>query len=216
MELTQTVLDQIPIRHDVVSQFILLGVFQGLFVGTIILIKATRAVIPIKLIGYFLFAFCLVLLDDYLCYTGLMKYTIYLNDTSEPLVLLWAPLLYLFVLNVLKKKELQFRTTWYHFMVPLLYCLTQIGYYAHPEAVKINAYISAYFPDIKHLSTPDHLSYTYQLVKDEFRWILLSVGLFYTFLSARIIFKKTDKTQLKKVVKKSTNITSLEISWSFS
>ncbi len=198
MELAQTVLDQIPIRHNAVSQFILLGVFQGFFVGGIILLKATRAVIPIKLIGYFLFAFCLVLLDDYLCYTGLMKYTIHLNDASEPLVLLWAPLMYLFILNVLEKKELRFRTGWYHFLIPLVYAITQIGYYAHPESVKINAYISAYFPDIKHVSTPDNLHYGYQLVKDEFRWILLSVGVFYTFLSLRVVLKKTNRNPLKK------------------
>lgn len=191
MELTQSVLDQITIRHDVVSQFILLGVFQGFFVAAVILLKATRDVIPVKLIGYFLIAFCLVLLDDYLCYTGLMKYVIHLNDTSEPLVLLWAPLLYLFTLNVLEKKKLKFRTIWYHFVIPVVYCLTQIGYYAHPESVKMNAYISAYFPDIKHLPTPDDLSYSYQLVKDEFRLILLTVGIFYSILSTRIILKKS-------------------------
>ncbi len=198
MDAIQLVLDQIPIKHDIVSQFIFLGVFQGFFVASIIIFKANKSIISLKLIGYFLIAFCLVLFDQYLCYTGLMKYTIYLNDTSEPLVLLWAPLLYLFIRNVLEKERLRFRTTWYHFLLPLAYALSQIGYYAHPRSVKINAYIAAYFPDMKHLHTPKNLDYGYQLIKDEFRWILLLSGLVYTFLCLRVLLKKGPTSKPKK------------------
>jgi len=193
MESFQSILDQIPIRHDFISHFILFGVVQGFFVALIILTKTTKNIIPVKLIGYFLLSFSLVLLDDYLCYTGLMKFTIELNDSTEPLVLLWAPLIYLFIYGALEKKTLSFRKSWPHFLIPLLYFISQIGYYAHPNSVKLNAYISAYFPKIKHLQTPENLNYYYQLIKDEFRWIVLSIGVFYTILSFRIVLRKSKK-----------------------
>jgi len=198
MEGFQSVIDQIPIRHNLVSYFILFGVFQGFFLAFIIFTKTAKNIIPVKLIGYFLLAFCLVLLDDYLCYTGLMKYTIELNDSSEPLVLLWAPLIYLFIYGVLEKKPLTFRKSWPHFLIPFIYFISQIGYYLHPKSVKLNAYISAYFPEIKHLRTPDDLNFYYQLIKDEFRWIILLIGIFYMILSLQIILNKSKREPKSK------------------
>ena len=201
MEHLQHIIDQIPIRHNVISQFELLGIFQGFFISSVILLKTYNKKVPIKFLGLFLLIYTLVLLDSYLCYTGLMKYVIDWNDSTEPLVLLWAPLFYLFILGVLERKPFNFRKHWHHFLLPLVYFITQFGYYMHPKSVKLYAYLSAYFPDSERPDIPVGLNFWYQNIKDHFRWILLISFLIYTFLSLRVIIRNSKKSFVEKAKK---------------
>ncbi len=209
MENLQPILDQIPIRYDAISHVMLLGVFQGIFISIIILIKSPKKTIPIKLLGLFIIVFTLVLFDNYLCYTGLMKYYISFNDSTEPLVLLWAPLMYLFIYGVLKKREFRFKNHWYHFLLPFLYFVTQIGYYFHPKSVKLIAYLSAYFPEMERPDIPNGLSFYYDVIKSEFRWIILLSFLFYIILSLRIIIQSSNQ---RKDTKRKNSITKFDFS----
>ncbi len=189
MDTAQHIIDQIPIRHNGVSYFMFLGVFLGLFLGLVILLRATGRNATLKLLGWFLITHSLVLLDTFLCYTGLMKYTIRLNDSTEPLVLLWPPLIYLFIQNLLEGKPFTFKQHWFHFVIPVLYFFTQFGYYLHPSAVKLNAYLNAYFPEMVRAPEPDDLSFGYQVIKDELRRIILISSIVYIGLSVRVVLK---------------------------
>ncbi|MCB0463886.1 MAG: helix-turn-helix domain-containing protein [Flavobacteriaceae bacterium] len=134
-----------------------------------------------------------------------MKYYINFNDSTEPLVLLWAPLVYLFIYGVLKKREFRFKNHWYHFLLPFLYFVTQIGYYFHPKSVKLTAYLSAYFPQVERPNLPDGLSFYYDVIKGEFRWIILLSFLLYIILSLRIIAQSSNQrkeTKRKKFITK--------------
>lgn len=216
MQDLQEILNQIPIKHNLVSQFIFLGVFQGFFIGFVILARTSIKTVSIKLLGYFFIIHSLVLLDTYSCYTGLIKKCITLNDSTEPLILLWGPLIYLSFQGILMKKHFCFRDNWVHFLLPFLYFLSQIGYYIQPDSVKLNAYLSAYFPNANRAVEIKDLSFYYQVIKDEFRWLILTSFIYYLSLSVKMLLSSRGKTKKngkkdKKISKYQFSLTTLGI-----
>lgn len=200
MEELNSVLDQIPIKHNLVSHFMFLGVAQAYFLSIAIFLRS-KANSPIRMFGWSLLFQAIVCTDTYLCYTGLMKYTIAWNDSTEFLVLLIAPSIYFFVFSLLERKPITFKKHWFHFLVPLIYPLTQMGYFFNPISVKLNAYLDAYHPNIAMVKIPDTVTYHYQIIKDEFRWLVLFSFAIYIGLSLRLVLKsaKNRKLATKKI-----------------
>lgn len=188
MESTQALIDQIPIRYDLSSHLMLLGVVQGLFLSLVIFLRTKRNS-AIHLFGWSLLFQGLVFADTYLCYTGLMKYTLHLNDSTEVFVLMIAPSVYFFIYALLERKPITLKMLWPHLLVPLLYTISQINYYLGPIEVKLNAYLDAYHGNLGFADVPESHNYGYQHIKDRFRWLVLGSMLFYLLLSARLVFK---------------------------
>lgn len=188
MDQIRTFLEHIPIRHDFASQIILLGVVQGFFLVMVIFLRASRDS-AIRLYGWALLLQTLVCLDIYLCYTGLIKYPIVLNDSTEPLVLLIAPSLYFFLYALLKRKPVRLRIHWPHLLPALLYALSQIPYYLAPLEVKVNAYLVAYHEDMASMEVPEGFDYSYLMWKDRHRWMILLSFVLYFVLSIRILMR---------------------------
>jgi len=146
--------------------------------------------------GWSLLFQAIVCTDTYLCYTGLIKYTIAWNDSTEFLVLLIAPSIYFFVYSLLERKPITFKKHWPHFLLPILYLASQIGYFLNPLAVKLNAYLDAYHPTISMIAVPDTVTYGYQPIKDEFRWLVLLSFAVYIALSFRLVLKNAKNKKL--------------------
>lgn len=186
------ILDQIPIRYDLASHIMLLGIVQGVFLALVIFLRAKRDS-AIIFFGWSLLVQCLVFLDIYLCYTGLMKYTMHLNDSTEFLVLLIAPTLYFFLFALLERKPIGLKQHWPHFILPLLYVISQVNFYTSPIEVKINAYLGAYYSDLGFLEVPGTMNYSYHHIKDQFRWLVLISFAFYLILSLLLVLKSRKK-----------------------
>ena len=186
------ILDQIPIRYDLASHIMLLGIVQGFFLALVIFLRAKRDS-AIIFFGWSLLVQCLVFLDIYLCYTGLMKYTMHLNDSTEFLVLLIAPTLYFFLFALLERKPIGLKQHWPHFILPLLYVISQVNFYTSPIEVKINAYLGAYHNDLGFLEVPGTMNYSYHHIKDQFRWLVLISFAFYLILSLLLVLKSRKK-----------------------
>ncbi|NYJ26046.1 helix-turn-helix domain-containing protein [Allomuricauda sp. ARW1Y1] len=186
------ILDQIPIRYDLASHIMLLGIVQGVFLALVIFLRAKRDS-AIIFFGWSLLVQCLVFLDIYLCYTGLMKYTMHLNDSTEFLVLLIAPTLYFFLFALLERKPIGLKQHWPHFILPLLYAISQVNFYTSPIEVKINAYLGAYHSDLGFLEVPGTMDYSYHHIKDQFRWLVLISFAFYLILSLMLVLKSHKK-----------------------
>lgn len=186
------ILDQIPIRYDLASHIMLLGIVQGVFLALVIFLRAKRDS-AIIFFGWSLLVQCLVFLDIYLCYTGLMKYTMHLNDSTEFLVLLIAPTLYFFLFALLERKPIGPKQHWPHFILPLLYVISQVNFYTSPIEVKINAYLGAYHSDFVFLEVPGTMDYSYHHIKDQFRWLVLISFAFYLILSLLLVLKSRKK-----------------------
>lgn len=197
METSQYIIDHIPIRHNLVSYFIFLGVFIGILISFVILIRASYKSTAFKIFGWSLLLQSIIAGDVFLCYTGLMKYVPHLNDSTEPLVLLLAPSIYVFVYSLLEKETVTLKKHWIHILPSIVYFFTQLQFYIQPKAVKINAYLGAYFPNMKTVAVPNDLDYSYLMIKDEFRWLILLSFTVYILLSSRLIVKNvyTKKTK---------------------
>nr|WP_297787126.1 helix-turn-helix domain-containing protein [uncultured Allomuricauda sp.] len=192
MEDVKVILDQIPIQYDLASHIMLLGIVQGFFLAFVIFLRAKRKS-AINLFGWSLLVQCLVFLDIYLCYTGLMKYVIHLNDSTEFLVLLITPTLYFFLYTLLERKPITLKKHWPHFVLPLLYLITQINYYVSPVEVKLNAYLGAYHRNLGFIDVPGDMNYFYHHIKDRFRWLVLFSFAFYLVLSLLLVIKTRKK-----------------------
>ena len=200
----QYIWEQIPIRHNWVTYFMVVGIVLGLMLSLAIVIKSSQKNRSMRFLGWFLFVQTIVALDVFLCYSGLMKYTLHFNDSTEPLVLMIAPLIYLFVYELLFRNPLPLRQYWIHFLPAAVYATTQIRYYLHPLSVKMNAYVDAYFPDLPMTAVPEGTIYPYQFIKDEFRWLILGSFVFYIILSLRT-FIKYRRSRKKLSVSKGIN-----------
>ncbi|MDC6365497.1 helix-turn-helix domain-containing protein [Allomuricauda sp. AC10] len=182
-------------RYNLASHIMFLGIVQTYFLGMVIFVRSKKNS-AIRIFGWSLFFQALVCTDTYLCYTGLIKYLIQFNDSTEVFVLMIAPTIYFFVYALLERKPITFKKHWIHFLVPLLYLVSQIGYFLNPISVKLNAYLDAYHDDIPMVSVPDWVTYKYQFIKDEFRWIMLASFTFYLVLSGIIVYRKKKQKKL--------------------
>lgn len=192
MQAVQHIFDQIPIRHDLSSHIMLLGIIQGFFLAFVIFLRAKRKS-AINLFGWSLLIQCLVFLDVYLCYTGLIKYAFHLNDSTEFLVLMIMPTMYFFLHTLLNRKPFNLKKHWPHFLLPMLYAISQFNYYTSPVEVKINAYLGAYYRNLGFLDVPDTMDYSYHFIKDKFRWLVLLNFALYLFLSLKLVLKTRKK-----------------------
>ncbi|MCK8520915.1 helix-turn-helix domain-containing protein [Aquimarina sp. D1M17] len=189
MDTVQYVIDQIPIRHNAVSYFIFLGVFTGILLSLVILFRTSKKATSFKVFGWSLLFQSLLAADVFLCYTGLMKYVPHLNDSTEPLVLLLAPSIYMFVYSLLERQTITLKKHWFHLLPAVGYFVTQVPYYLQSKAIKINAYLGAYHDHLDRIPIPNDITYPYLWIKDEFRWLILSSFLCYILLSIRLVLK---------------------------
>jgi len=192
MDDVKIIFDQIPIHYDLASHIMLLGIVQGFFLALVIFLRA-KWKSAINLFGWSLLVQCLVFLDVYLCYTGLIKHVIHLNDSTEFLVLLITPTLYFFLFTLLERKPITLKKHWPHFVLPILYAISQINYYLSPIEVKLNAYLGAYHRDLGFVEVPGDMNYSYHFIKNQFRWLVLFSFAFYLVLSLLLVIKTRKK-----------------------
>lgn len=183
------IMDLIPIKHNFVSYIMFLGTTMGFLSGIVILLRTQKKSTGFKFLGVFMITQALISLDNFLCYTGLMKYTIAFNDSTEPLVLILGPSIYLFVYSLLKRKPITIKNHGVHLIPSFFYGITQISYYTQPLNIKMNAYLGAYHNTIEKLKIPDNTDYNYLWIKDEFRWLILCSFIVYIVLSFRLIYQ---------------------------
>ncbi|GMN06941.1 hypothetical protein MTsPCn5_23300 [Croceitalea sp. MTPC5] len=196
MDPIQHILNQIPIRHDLASQLMFLGVFQGFFLGTLILIRAKKTT-AIAFLGWTLLFQSLVFLDTYLCYTGLIKYLIQFNDSTEAFVLTIAPAFYFFLYAAIKRKSPALKQLWPHLILPCVYLLSQIPFYTAPIQVKLNAYLGAYYENIQTAQVPESFDYGYHWLKDRFDWLILISFLSYIILGFQLVWH--ERRRIRKI-----------------
>ena len=75
-------------------------------------------------------------------------------------------------------------------VLPLGYAITQIPYYNSPIAVKVNAYLGAYHSYLESATIPDSFIFSYHWIKDWFHHLVLTSILFYSIISAILVWKE--------------------------
>jgi AraC-like DNA-binding protein len=182
----ETLISEIPRQDNWISYGMLIGIFQAFWLVLFILIR-TSSTNPLRWLAGCLFCQAVVCFDTFLCYTGRMREVLYLNDSSEALVLCIPPFLYLFVRDLLSNKKRRPAVVMIHFLLPLLYLVSQWGYLSAPIEVKYNAYIGAYHPDLPFAESPPGMNYSYHWIKDQFHRIILASMIGYMIAFWRVL-----------------------------
>ena len=193
MQTLNELIEQIPLRHNLTSSLMLIGVVQNLFLSFVLFTKS-KGNLPLKYLALLFLSGALVFLDTYLCYTGLIKYILFLNDSTEAFVLMIGPLLYFSIYGFLKRKSIPIKSAWWHFVLPIGYFITQIPFYLAPISVKLNAYLGAYYREMTTASVDESFSYSYHFIKDSFDWLILFSLLFYTIMSLKLVREEWFRT----------------------
>lgn len=203
MQTIHDLIEHIPIRHNLTSTIMLLGVAQNLFLSFVLFIKSKENT---SLLYFAILILCgsLVFLDTYLCYTGIIKYVLEWNDSSEVLVLLIGPMLYFSIYGFLKRKSVSLSIGWWHFVLPIFYLISQIPFYTAPISVKLNAYLGAYYRNMGTAPVPDTFNYSYHHIKDVFDWLILLSLLLYTLLSLKLVRDERIRNAIRKKTHKSS------------
>lgn len=148
-------------RFDLYTAILLVGAVQGFFLTFLFLLRRPhRQPYHHLLLAGFVGTVACIVLEIFLCYSGLMFRMLPLVDFSEPLNFAVGPLTYL-LFRSLGGRDWTPRQ-WWHLVPFLFYFLYHLLFMVQPEAVKYNAYLSAYFPDAaripaRFLVNPDPL-----------------------------------------------------------
>lgn len=137
-------------RFDWFAAILLVGVVQGFFMSLLFMARRPhRQPYHHLLLAALVFTCACMVLEVFLCYSGLMFRTLHLADFSEPANFAVGPLTYLLFRSLNGNKWT--RRQWLHFIPFGVYFLYHILFYIQPEEVKYNAYIGAYFPEMERL-----------------------------------------------------------------
>lgn len=205
MSLLTEYLNQITVTDNTYSWIMLFGIYQGLFLSCMLLLKNKNANRFTVLSGLYFFILSILLIDNFLCYTGRMKFVLHINDASEFSTLLLAPIPYL-ILNYLvgQFKPIRSWRFWIHFIPSALYLIYSLFFIIQPLESKYNAYKDAYHPDLPFMSialshSPDPLG-----LKSALDVAIMLGLLLYGFLMFKILRKtnliwpaKSDKMSKK-------------------
>ncbi|MEP3209119.1 MAG: AraC family transcriptional regulator [Maribacter sp.] len=118
-------------------------------------------------------------------------------------MLLIFPFVYFSLYGLLKRAPITLAKHWWHFVLPGGYFLTQIPFYLAPLAVKYNAYLGAYFPELPTLEVTESFNYSYHIIKDIFDWLILLSISFYTLVSLKLVRDERSKNVSNKIKGKS-------------
>lgn len=139
----------LPPRIDLFAFLIFLGMVQGVVLGYFFLKHSRGPQHPNRYLGGLMLGLALLMTDVWLCYTNYMFRIVWLDDSTEWVNLLVAPLLYLYFRGRL---HLPVRRPWLHTLPSALYLLYLIGqWFPQPVAVKYNAYVSAFHAQLPQL-----------------------------------------------------------------
>ena len=178
------------LRFDFFAALLLTGVVQGFFLSLLFLLRRPhRQPYHYLLLAALVFGFACVTLEIFLCYSGLMFSSLPLVDFSEPVNFALGPITYLLVRSLVGKEWTS--KQWLHLLPFSLYLLYHVFFLLQPEAVKYNAYVEAYFPELSRLDVTSSLNpdplYLARWV-NELTLLHIStyvVGAFYTLFALR-------------------------------
>lgn len=179
-----------PLKADLFSIIILLGVAQGVFLayyfGSRRVKNGQNAEFWLVLL---LLCFALNLFEILMCHSNLAFQHLWVIDIAEPALLALTPLYYLYIKSKIQK--ISRKKALLHLLPVLIYAVyLSLIFYAQPDNIKLNAYTLAYHLEFQRIPVPDafpqwvylwrrninlfvalqsvvYLLFTYQLIKAE-------------------------------------------------
>jgi len=143
-------MQDIPLNINFIAALIFLGLFLGFFVSYFFIRKSWKESLPNLIMGFFILAISLSMLEGWLNYTRLIFKFLWLTNFAEPTNFIIAPLLYLFVISQFEK--VKSATYWLHFAPFIIWTLYCIFFFIQPDEFKYNSNIEVMQLDIPYIS----------------------------------------------------------------
>lgn len=185
----------VPQRLDIFAFIIFLGVAQGFFFSYFLLKRRNRLNPKNKYLGLFLLIHSAVLLEVFLCYSGLIVHTLWLVDYSESTNFLIGPIIYFLVLSFLGIERSSKR--WLHYLPFCLYLLYMIFFFVQVTDYKFNAYIDAYYPDLPKLAVDEVVDPDPLYIKKYINPLCVTYTGVYVLMGLLQVFKQMRTEQLR-------------------
>ena len=149
-------MQEIPIQYNAISLIHFIGIFLGFFLSYFFIRKSWRRNVPNLIMGFFILAMTVSMLEGWLNYTRLIFKVLWLTNFAEPTNFIIAPLIYFFVISQFKKVS---KTSYLLHFLPfgfwILYCMF---FYMQTEAFKYNSNIDVMQLQVPELSTTQLIS----------------------------------------------------------
>lgn len=185
----------IPQRLDAFAFIIFLGLIQAFFFSYFLLRKSNRLNPKNKYLGFFLLIYASVLLEVFLCYTGLIVHVLWLVDYSESTNFLSGPVLYLLIISFLDKpvpKRLGL-----HLLPFAFYLLYMIFFFVQPAEFKFNAYIDAYYPEMPKIEAQEVIDPDPMDIKKYINEVSVVYTGIYIFFGLMLLFRSVKNEGLR-------------------
>ncbi len=127
------------INIGIVDFWILFGVLQGILIAFFFIKKSFQSNTTNFIQGILILSFALVIFEEFLNSTGLIVKIHWLSNFSEPLNLIFGPLVFLTVKYSLKNKKN--KSDLLHFIPLIFWALYMIFYFIQPEEFKYNVFV---------------------------------------------------------------------------
>lgn len=137
-------------RFDIFALFMVLGVFQGIFIAYVFLTSPQNKQTRNIFFGSLFITLVIISSEILLNYSGIIVRILFIENYSEPFVFLISPLVYLTIRTGLGSKYE--KKDWIHFFPFGAYFIYSILYFIQPIEFKYNSFVYCYQPDWSYLS----------------------------------------------------------------
>jgi AraC-like DNA-binding protein len=175
--------------------FVLLGIFQALFLGVVIFMKGRRSGNRFKYLGLLILSLGIILIEVFLNYSGYITQMIHIHKFSFPIQFLIAPSLFLFIKGSLQTKLA--RNSWVHFIPFAFFLLYFMLYYVQDGAVKYNLRIEENGLNLEKLPVESRAFYDPLRIHHYFHFLVFVQLLFYAYLIWRELSVRYRKEAIK-------------------
>lgn len=181
-------------KFDLVSIFLLIGLFQAFFLSIFFLSKRLEKKENL-IAGILLVVVGFLILDVFLEQSALIVKVIYLYNVSQPFALLLGPLFYLWISRSLKENVILKR--WIHLLPFFLYLLYYSFFYLQPDSFKEFSFARNHL----HITPQQFIEISFHPdpigINEHFDKVLSTSLFIYLILSVILIKKAKSRTQVK-------------------
>ncbi|MBD2704282.1 helix-turn-helix transcriptional regulator [Spirosoma sp. BT702] len=189
----------LPLRLDLFTILIFLGVAQGLFLGVFFLTGQRRASLANRCLGCYLLSVSAIMLEIGLEYSNYMFQTLALVDYGELFNFVLGPLFYFFVFAKLNRR-LPRHWGW-HLLPGAIWAINAMTWIFQPIEFKYNSYLHAFHPELPYVTAQEYLPEDFTNLRGYINQMTLISCLVYTVLSVLEVwdaFRKADLPLLGK------------------
>lgn len=176
-----------PLKADLFSVIILLGIAQGVFLAYFFGSRKVKNAQNSEFwLALLLLCFSLNLFEILMCHSNLAFQHLWVVDIGEPAILALAPLYFLYIKSKIQKLEIKKERI--HLLPALVYALyLAVIFYSKHENLKLNAYTLAYHLDFKRIPEPDAFPQWVYLWRRNINLFIAVQSLFYLFFTYQLI-----------------------------